>query len=352
MSRISASTSRDCGQNQDGRSLTLLHLLSPLSVRNTHLKNRIVMPPMASNSGTLEGMATEATFEYYQERAEQGVGLIIVEHTYVLESGKYRERQLGIYSDDHVGPLSELVHRIHAAGAAVGIQITHSGAATRSSTIGRKPLGPSAIPLSPDHDLPAEIAPSSIPSLIEAFASAARRAAAAGFDMVELHGAHGYLLNQFFSPLTNIRSDEYGGSREGRLRFPLETVEAVRSAVGPNIAVFYRLGADDGVPGGLTVNDACWAAPQLARAGVDAIDVSGGLGGSSLPGYSGEGYFAPLSEAIKGVVNLPVMVTGGVTTPQAADLLVRQGKADLVGVGRALLADSGWAARAIQVLSG
>ena len=305
------------------------HLLSPLSVRNTHLKNRIVMPPMASNSGTLEGMATEATFEYYQERAEQGVGLIIVEHTYVLESGKYRERQLGIYNNDHVGPLSELVHRIHAAGAAVGIQITHSGAATRSSTIGRKTLGPSAIPLSPDHDLPAEIAPSSI-----------------------LHGAHGYLLNQFFSPLTNIRSDEYGGSREGRLRFPLETVEAVRSAVGPNIAVFYRLGADDGVPGGLTVNDACWAAPHLARAGVDAIDVSGGLGGSSLPGYSGEGYFAPLSEAIKGVVNLPVMVTGGVTTPQAADLLVRQGKADLVGVGRALLADSGWAARAIQVLSG
>jgi len=171
-------------------------------------------------------------------------------------------------------------------------RFTHSGAATRSSTIGRKPLGPSAIPLSPDHDLPAEIAPSSIPSLIEAFASAARRAAAAGFDMVELHGAHGYLLNQFFSPLTNIRSDEYGGSREGRLRFPLETVEAVRSAVGPNIAVFYRLGADDGVPGGLTVNDACWAAPQLARAGVDAIDVSAALADPVCRGIREKGTFA------------------------------------------------------------
>lgn len=307
---------------------------------------------MASNSGTLEGMPTEATFQYYEDRANQGVGLIMVEHTYVLESGKYRERQLGIHSEGHIGPLSELVRRVHAAGAAVGIQITHAGAATRSSTIGRKPLGPSAIPLSPDHDLPSEIEPGSIPHLIEAFASAARRAAAAGFDMVELHGAHGYLLNQFFSPLTNIRSDEYGGSREGRLRFCLETVKAVRSAVGPEMAVFYRLGADDGIPGGLTVDDACWAAPQLVKAGVDAIDVSGGLGGSSLPGYAGEGYFAPLSKAIKGVVDVPVVVTGGVTTPQAADLLVRQGKADLVGVGRALLADSGWAARAIQALGG
>lgn len=316
------------------------------------LKNRIVMPPMASNSGTLEGIATEATFDYYQIRAERGVGLIMVEHTYVLESGKYRERQLGIYSDDHVGPLSELVRRVHAAGTAVGIQITHAGAATRSSTIGRKPLGPSAIPLSPDHDLPSEIERSSIPHLIEAFANAARRAAAAGFDMVELHGAHGYLLNQFLSPLTNIRSDEYGGSREGRLRLPLETVNAVRSAVGPDMVIFYRLGADDGIPGGLTVDDACWATPQLVEAGVDAIDVSGGLGGSSLPGYTGEGYFAPLSEAIKRVVGVPVVLTGGVTTPQAADLLVRQGKADLVGVGRALLADSGWAARAIQALGG
>ncbi|MDD2201547.1 MAG: NADH:flavin oxidoreductase [Firmicutes bacterium] len=328
------------------------HLLSPLSVRNMNLKNRIVMPPMASNSGTTEGIATEATLEYYQSRAEQGVGLIIVEHTYVLESGKYRQRQLGIYSDRHVGPLSELVQRVHAAGAAIGIQVTHAGSATHSSTIGRKPLGPSAIPLSPDRELPSEIEPSSMPSLIEAFANAAKRAAAAGFDMVELHGAHGYLLNQFFSPLTNIRSDEYGGSREGRLRFPLETAKAVRSAVGPNMAVFYRLGADDGVPGGLTVNDACWAAPQLVKAGVDAIDVSGGLGGSSLPGYTGEGYFAPLSEAIKGVVDVPVLVTGGVTTPQAAELLVRQGKADLVGVGRALLADSGWATKAIQALGG
>ncbi|HOO30097.1 MAG TPA: NADH:flavin oxidoreductase [Bacillota bacterium] len=325
-------------------------LLSPLCVKNMSLKNRIVMPPMASNTATLEGMATEATFSYYEERADRGVGLIIVEHTYVLKSGKYRERQLGIDCDDHVGPLSELTRRVHACGAAIGIQITHAGAATRSSTIGQRPLGPSVVPLSPEHEVPCEIERSFIPHLVKAFVQGAKRAVAAGFDMVELHGAHGYLLNQFLSPITNIRSDEYGGSREGRLRFPLEVVTAVCSAVGPDAAIFYRLGADDGVPGGLTIDDTCWAAQKLVAAGVDAIDVSGGLGGASLPGYTGEGYFAPLSEAIKGAVDVPVMVTGGITTPEAADSLVRQGKADLVGVGRALLANPSWAQNAIQTL--
>ncbi|MDI3281291.1 MAG: NADH:flavin oxidoreductase, partial [Bacillota bacterium] len=162
---------------------------------------------------------------------------------------------------------------------------------------------------------------------------------------------HGYLLNQFFSPLTNRRTDEYGGTRENRLRFPLEVVAAVRQAVGPDYPVFYRFGASDRLPDGLTVEDGRFAAPRLVEAGVDVLDVSGGLCGSR-PAGAPPGYFVPLAEAIKPVVSVPVLVTGGITEPELADRIIREGKADLVGIGRALLADPRWPEKAREVLLG
>jgi 2,4-dienoyl-CoA reductase-like NADH-dependent reductase (Old Yellow Enzyme family) len=172
----------------------------------------------------------------------------------------------------------------------------------------------------------------------------------AGFDGVEIHGAHGYLLNQFFSPLTNKRTDEYGGVVFGRIRLHLEVIAAVREAVGEEFPLLLRLGASDYMAGGTRIADSTIAAVEFERVGVDILDVTGGLTGYIRPGHDEPGYFAELSEAIKGVVSIPVMLTGGVTEPQHAEKLLAEGKADLIGVGRAILRDSEWAQRAIRSL--
>ncbi|MEA4884084.1 MAG: NADH:flavin oxidoreductase [Clostridia bacterium] len=329
----------------------MANLFSTLAVKGMSLRNRIVMPPMASETSTTDGFPTESTIDYYQRCARGGVGLIIVEHSYVTKSGRRTAKQVGIWSDEHIAPMASIVKAAHALGVPVCIQITHAGSAASAEVIGQPPVGPSPIPLAPGKDTPVELDVAAIHEIIAAFASAAARAKAAGFDAVELHGAHGYLLNQFLSPITNVRTDEYGGSPERRLRLPLEVVEAARRAVGPDMVLFYRLGASDGVPGGLTAEDAKFAAPRLIKAGIDVIDISGGLAGSGRDKSLGEGYFAPLSQEVKGVVNVPVMATGGITTPSFADSLIREGKADLVGIGRALLADPDWPIRAKRALT-
>lgn len=326
-------------------------LFSTLSLKGLTLDNRIVVPPMASESATADGFATEATFAHYEKLA-RGIGLVIVEHTYVMRGGNRSANQLGIFDDRHVEGLAELVRRVHARGARIAIQITHAGAAARRDVTGMRPIGPSEVPLPgrEDEETPAAMTRGDIEALVEAFAVAAERAREAGFDAVELHGAHGYLLNQFLSPLTNKRTDEYGGDLDGRLRLPLEVVRAVRGRLGPDAVLMYRLGADDGIPGGLTIEDGKYAARRLVEAGVDILDISGGLAGSGRDREKRQGYFAPLSSAIKRVVDVPVIVTGGITDPEVADEIVRDGKADLVGVGRALLKDPGWAEKARKVL--
>jgi 2,4-dienoyl-CoA reductase-like NADH-dependent reductase (Old Yellow Enzyme family) len=184
-----------------------------------------------------------------------------------------------------------------------------------------------------------------IPAL---FAAAARRAKAAGFDGVEVHSAHGYLLNQFFSPLTNRRTDAYGGDVYGRIKLHLEVIAAVRDSVGAEYPVLLRLGAADYLEGGSRVEDSVIAAVAFEKAGVDMIDVTGGLSGYVRPGHSEAGYFAELSEPIRNAVTMPVILTGGVTEPEQAEELLAAGVADLIGVGRAILKDSGWAVRAMR----
>lgn len=320
-------------------------LLSPLKIKDLALANRIVMPPMANNKATLAGDVTDAIIEHYVTHCD-GVGLIIVEHSYVKPAGRVNASQLGIHEDSNVPGLSRLAAAIRAAGPASAIQITHAGGRTSPEAAGGQPEGPSPVPPPRSAVPPRELSLDELAELAAMYADAARRAKRAGFSAVELHGAHGYLLNQFYSPLTNQRSDRYGGDRESRLRFPLEVVDTVRAAVGPGYPLFYRLGADDLMQGGITPEDGVYAAVELARHGIDMIDVSGGLGGTQPPGADREGYFAYLSSAIRDAVGVPVMVTGGIRTPEAADGLVRSGQADLVGVGRALLANPKWAALA------
>jgi 2,4-dienoyl-CoA reductase-like NADH-dependent reductase (Old Yellow Enzyme family) len=327
-------------------------LLSPLSVHGLTLRNRIVMPPMWSGQATPDGLVTPDIIEYHRRRAGAGCGLVIVEHTFVHPRGRHSTTQIGIHTDASIDGLSMLATAIKREGAVACLQLAHAGSRTSSRVIGMRPLGPSAIrhPYEPDGDVPEAISREMIPEILHAFGDAAARAQAAGFQAVEIHAAHGFLLGQFLSPLTNRRDDTYGGVVENRSRLHLAVLGEVRSRVAREVAVFVRLGAHDETPGGLELDDACWTAARLAEAGANLIDVSGGLQGSRGVG-KGPAYFVPYAQAIKSAVRVPVMVAGGLGEPDLADRAVREGWADLVGVGRAMLNDPDWAGKAIAHLS-
>jgi 2,4-dienoyl-CoA reductase-like NADH-dependent reductase (Old Yellow Enzyme family) len=322
-------------------------LLDTIRLGKLRLKNRIVMPPMATNKATGDGEVTESQIKHYAERAK-GVGLIIVEHSYVTPSGKLSPNQLGIHDDKLIPGLSKLAKAVHRHRTPIAVQINHAGGRTMSSVIGAQPLGPS--PVLVFQETPKELNIEEIDEVVEAFGQAARRAVEAGFDAVEVHGAHGFLLNQFLSPLTNKRRDEYGGSLEKRTHFPIRVFKRVRKEVGQDFPLLYRLGADDFKEGGLSLNDTKIFAGMLVDAGVDAVDVSAGIGGSNPQALSGQGYLFHLAEGIKKVVKVPVVGVGGVTEAEFADKAVREGKVDLVAVGRALLADPEWAMKAVKTL--
>jgi NADPH2 dehydrogenase len=325
-------------------------LLDPLTVGGLSLKNRIVMPPMANDLATTKGEVTQPLIAHYTRRAA-GVGLVVVEHSYIAKDGKRSSRQLGIYDDALIKGLADLAQSIHAKGTPVCIQITHAGRRGNRSICGSQPVAPSAMSASDSDEVPRELEKQEIQSLVRLFGEAARRAHKAGFEGVEVHGAHGYLLNQFTSPLSNRRTDEYGGSFENRIRFPLEVVEEARKALGSNSSLLYRLGAYDGQEGGVTISECQALARQLVEAGVNIIDVSGGLVGSERPGgFSSQGYFLPLAEKIKQAVEVPVIGVGGIKDPEFADEAIRRNRVDLVAVGRALLTDPAWALKAAKLL--
>jgi len=307
------------------------------------------MPPMASELATRSGEVTDALVTHYRSRC-RSVGLVIVEHSYIHPVGRLSEKQLGIYGDESIAGLSKLAKAVHEEGTPIAIQINHAGRRANSRICGAQPVAPSSIPDPESKETPHELTVEEIQSIVRAFGLAASRAIKAGFDAVEIHGAHGFLLNQFCSPLTNTRNDTYGGILENRMRLPLEVASEVLRTVGRDIAVLYRLGADDMLPGGLTLEDSKKIAQALASSGIAIIDVSGGLCGSRPPNLSGQGYFSHLAQAIKQAVKIPVITTGGIKTPQFADEIIKTGIADLVGVGRALAADPDWAARAIETL--
>lgn len=266
------------------------------------------------------------------------------------QAGKASQGQLSIASDSDVEGLRQVVAAIHQNGTKALAQINHAGAAAKKEVTGCEPQGPSAVALpGPERPLAREMTQGDIDQLIADFARAAQRAKDAGFDGVELHSAHGYLLNQFYSPLTNKRADRYAGSSlDGRIQLHLEVIQAVRQAVGPQYPLALRLGACDYMEGGATLEDSLWAAREFEKAGVDLLDISGGFCMYTRPGATEQGYFSELTEAIKKNVTIPVLLTGGITDAAAAEELLAQGKADLIGVGRAILKDSDWAKRAMQ----
>lgn len=327
-------------------------LLEPLTRGKLSLHNRLVMPPMATAKAGASGEMTDALIAYYAEKSAGGaLGLVITEHCYITMQGRNRVGQPSIADDETVEGWKRLVEVLHGNGTKAVMQINHSGGATTREATGLETVAPSAVasPTGPG-ETPRPLTTAEIATIVEQFASAARRVQAAGFDGVEIHAAHGYLLNQFFSPLTNKRADQYGGDVTGRIRMHLEVIAAVRAAVGDDFPVLLRLGAVDYLEGGSRIEDAALAAAEFERAGIDMLDITGGLSGFMRPDHDEPGYFGDISEAIMQVVSIPVILTGGVTEPHQAEELLAEGKTDLIGVGRAILKDSGWARHAVREL--
>ncbi|MCF8011885.1 MAG: NADH:flavin oxidoreductase [Clostridiales bacterium] len=313
------------------------YLLEPLQAGTLKLKNRLVMPPMATGKADTGGKVSQEFLDYYDEKSRGGnISLIIIEHSFIKPEGKASANMLSAADDSVVEDLSKLAGVIHGNDSKTMMQVNHAGSGTTEEIAGTVPVGPSAVPHPRTGKAPRELTPLEIKDIIQAFQDAARRTKEAGFDGVEIHSAHGYLLNQFFSPLTNRRTDQYGGDVLNRIRIHLQVIEAVRDVVGGNFPVLLRLGASDFKEGGTTIEDSQIAAREFEKAGVNILDISGGLSGYAVPGLTGQGYFAPLSEAVKEVVSIPVILTGGITEQQAAEHLLTEGKADLIGVGRAI----------------
>lgn len=327
----------------------LSRLFSPITIKGLELKNRVVMPPMGTRYPTFGGGVTQRLIDYYVERAQGGVGLIIVQFSPVSPEGCSSLYPLAMWDDAFVPRLRDLTRAVQAKGARIAIQLAHAGGQTSSAFTRRPLVAPSAVP-GLGRETPYELTQQQIAALVEAFGQAARRAVDAGFDAVELHMCHGYLLNQFLSPRYNRRTDLYGGDLAGRARFPLEALRRVRETAPDQVPVLCRLSADDAAPEGLELDEACKVAAMLEAAGADIIDVSAGVDESSevsVPPMSfPPGYLLPYAAAIKASVGVPVIAVGKLHDPLLAERALAEGKADLIAVGRGLLADSEWANKA------
>jgi 2,4-dienoyl-CoA reductase-like NADH-dependent reductase (Old Yellow Enzyme family)/thioredoxin reductase len=324
-------------------------LFSPISVHTLTLKNRVVMPPMCTAYATIAGAVTDRLINYYTARSRGGVGLVDIEFTYIHPSGKIFDHMLGIYEDKLIPGLRRLTASIHEGGAQTVIQISHGGRRAHSDITGSIPVAPSPIPRL-NGETPKELSLGDIEELIHAYILAARRAKEAGFDGVMIHMAHGYLIQQFLSPLSNARSDRYGGDLEGRSRFALDILKGIRRELGPEYPITCRLCGDEYLEGGFDLPQSILLAKMLETKGMNAIEVSAGTHETpqvmSAPPYFPMGFLAHLSEGIKKEVKIPVGVVGRIHTPERAERLLEEGKADLIAVGRALIADPEWPRKA------
>lgn len=323
-----------------------------LKVGRVQLKNGLVMAPadlQKSNCGTV----SEEQLNYYDERTKGGyVGLVIIEHSFIRADGRASENQLSCAKDADIDGLSKLADVIHKNGSKAVMQLSHAGLKSVRSEDGLEGISPSGtvdIADSTKFRHTHAITKDEMDVLTDAWREAACRVKRAGFDGVELHAAHGYLLNQFYSPLTNHRTDAYNGQTiEGRVKLHQELISAVREVLGPNLLLGIRFGACDYMDGGSSIEDGAKAAQFIEKAGADFIDISGGMCGPRPAGRDGVGYFRDSSFAVKKIVSVPVITAGGVKTRQDAENLLSDGAADLIGVARAIVADPSWAQKAFS----
>ncbi len=337
------------------------HLFDPLTLRGATFRNRIGVSPMCQYS-CLDGLATDWHLVHLGSRAVGGAGLVMVEATAVEARGRISPADMGLWSDAHIEPLARIARFVSEQGAVPGIQLAHAGrkASTAVPWAGSGPvadadggwqaIAPSAIPFSPKDRTPAEMTAADIAAILDAFRKATIRAKEAGFGLVELHAAHGYLAHSFLSPLSNRRTDSYGGPFENRTRFALEALGAIRSAWPDEKPVSVRLSCTDWADGGWTLEDSVALARRLKDEGADLVDCSSGglVPDAKVP--VGAGYQVPLAEAVRRGAGIPTAAVGLITEPMQADEIVRNGRADLVLLAREELRSPYWPIHAARVL--
>jgi 2,4-dienoyl-CoA reductase-like NADH-dependent reductase (Old Yellow Enzyme family) len=346
-------------------------LLSPTTLRGVTLRNRIVISPLCQYSAA-DGMANDWHFAHLARFALGGAGAVFVEATAVHQDGRIPHGDMGLWSDAHIAPLRRIADFLRAQGAMPAIQLGHAGrkASMQRPWHGNGPLdrsdqargeevwrivAPSAVAMDEGWLMPVELTPAEMTELCEHFRRAALRAAEAGFGVVEVHGAHGYLLHSFLSPLSNRRNDAYGGDRAGRMRFPLEIVETVRAAWPKDRPMFFRTSSVDGIDGGWTLDDTVALARELKARDVDVIDCSsGGIAGSATAARIARhpGFQVPFAERIKRDTGIKTMAVGLILEPQQAEAVLQHGQADLIAIGRQALYDPNWPLHAERALMG
>ena len=338
------------------------HLFESLKLRSIELANRIAVSPMCQYS-SIDGFVNDWHLVHLGSRAVGGAGLVIVEATAVLPEARISPQDVGIWSDAHVEPLARIARFLHEQGSFAGIQLAHAGRKASTSRPwegeGRVPeseggwtdvIAPSALPFTDAYPMPRELEEDGIRSIVQAFAQAARRALQAGFDVIELHAAHGYLLHEFLSPLSNRRADLYGGSLENRMRLAREVVTEIRGVWPENLPLLIRISATDWTEGGWDIEQSIELVRQLAPLGVDLIDCSSGGNVATARIPVGPGYQTTFAEQIRHATGVPTGAVGMILDPAQADHIVRSGQADLVFLARELLRDPYWPLRAAREL--
>ena len=322
------------------------HIFSPLTVKNMTIKNRIVMMPMGTNYGEQNGEMSFLHINYYEQRAKGGTGLIIVENASIdSPQGSNGTTQLRIDHDNYLPRLFKFCENIHRYGTKIAIQINHAGASAVSSRINMQPVSASDVPSKEGGEIPRPLSKDEILHIVKKYGEAAKRAQTAGFDAVEIHAGHSYLISQFLSPITNKRTDEFGGSVENRTRFCRMVIDAVRKQVGPFFPIMLRLSADELMEGGNTLEDTLEYLDYLQEE-VDIFDVSCGLNGSIQyqidANYLPDGWRSYMAKAVREKFNKPCISMGNVRDPKVAERILADGDADLIGMGRGLIADPAW----------
>ena len=324
------------------------HLFEPYKLKNLELKNRIVMPPMCQYSVLKkDGIATDWHYVHYVSRAIGGTGLIIIEMTDVEPDGRISDFDLGLWSDDQIPALRRIVDAIHEQGSKVGIQIAHAG---RKAEDAKVPVAPSAIPFAEKYKTPRALTTEEVENMVEKFRASIQRALKAGVDTIELHGAHGYLIHQFLSPLTNERDDKYGKDKN---LFAKEIIKAAKEEMPKDMPLIMRISAREYVKGGYGIEESIQFADEFAKAGVDIFHVSSGgegpIGSGGVPG-SHAAYQVPLARKIKEALGAPVIAVGRLDDPKLANSVIGNEDADLVAIGRGMLRNPYWALEASKKL--
>ena len=322
------------------------HIFEPFTIKHMTVKNRIVMTPMGTNYGEQNGEMSFLHINYYEQRAKGGTGLLIVENASVdSPQGSNGTTQLRIDQDNYIPRLFKLCETVHKHGSCIAIQINHAGASAQSARINMQPVSASDVPSKAGGEIPRPLKKDEIMHIVKKYGEAAKRAQIAGFDAVEIHAGHSYLISQFLSPLTNKRTDEFGGSLENRARLAKLVIEEVRRQVGPFFPIFVRISADEFMEGGNTLDD-CLDYLQYFQEEVDVFDVSAGLNGSIQyqidANYLPDGWRSYMAKAVKERYGKPCMTMGNIRNPQVAEDILARGDADLIGMGRGLIADPEW----------